>query len=98
VILQLEDLEKKIGVEGVKVSDYLDEVYEVQAKNFGILMNFLDEYQPRPFEKAWGNDPEYLAISRKYGIKNKSKSEARNDLSALKHHSRIRHGNSKVLR
>lgn len=58
-------------------------------------MNFLDEYQPRPFEKAWGNDPDYIAISRKYGLKTKHKSDARNDLSTLKHSSRIRNAGSK---
>lgn len=96
--MKLDDLEKKVGTEGAKLSDYLDEIYEVQAKNFGILMNFLDEYQPRPFEKAWGNDPDYLAISRKYGLKSKLKNEARNDLSAFKHHSRIRNATSRTYR
>mmetsp|Transcript_906 Transcript_906/g.903 ORF Transcript_906/g.903 Transcript_906/m.903 type:complete len:245 (-) Transcript_906:138-872(-) len=91
----LNDLENKLGREDIRVSDYLDEVYELQAKNFGILMNFLDEYQPRPFEKAWGNDPDYIAISRKYGLKTKHKSDARNDLSTLKHSSRIRNAGSK---
>ena len=41
-------------------------LYETQKKNYSIFLQFLAEYQPMPFNKAWGNDPEYRAITKSF--------------------------------
>ena len=93
--MQLDDLgEAMAGGDTTRSPDILDELFSVQSRNFGILMNYLDEYQPRPFVKAWGNDPEYNALGKKYGIKTNEKAKVRSTFATLKHSSRIKRGTS----
>jgi hypothetical protein len=39
-----------------------EELYQLQRSNAVKLRDFIDEYQPEPFTKSWGNDPDYLKI------------------------------------
>ena len=51
-------------------------------------MNFLDEYQPEPFVKAWGNDPDYKKLTKKYKVSKSDVSfKARATLAKMKHKS-----------
>ncbi len=48
-----------------KLSDELGEaLYLLQKMNAGRLKDMLTDYQPVPFGKNWGTDPEYLAMLR----------------------------------
>jgi hypothetical protein len=91
IVMQADALDKALEAEDCKNSpDILDDLFQVQSRNFGLLMNFLDEYQPRPFMKAWGNDPEYIALGKKYGIKSKEATKARTTFASFKHTHRIK--------
>mmetsp|Transcript_1821 Transcript_1821/g.2879 ORF Transcript_1821/g.2879 Transcript_1821/m.2879 type:complete len:248 (+) Transcript_1821:117-860(+) len=90
----LDSVDEILGKEDAKPSQSLDALYDMQTRNFGMLMNYLDEYQPRPFMKAWGNDPEYVALSRKYGLKGGEKTNVRSTFATFKHSNRIKRASS----
>ena len=49
-----------------KQADLLfDNLLNVQQQNVEHLKALFDEYQPKPFGKAWGNDPDYVNLSNK---------------------------------
>lgn len=76
------------GKDPKKAVDAVELLFQEQTKNFGILMNFLDEYQPEPFVKAWGNDPDYKKITKKYKMAKSDVSfKARATLATMKHKS-----------
>lgn len=87
----MDALDRALNSESSEQSpDILDDLYHIQSRNFGLLMNYLDEYQPRPFMKAWGNDPEYIALGKKYGIKSKEGAKVRTTFATFKHAHRIK--------
>ena len=58
--LQYDKLREQIGAFR---SEHLAEgLFTVQKENYIKLKHKLDEYQPQGFGKAWGNDPDYIAI------------------------------------
>ena len=67
--------------EAKKVSRAL---YEAQKKNYSILLQFLAEYQPMPFNKAWGNDPDYRALTKSFD-RMKKPPGFRNSVARLRH-------------
>ena len=87
--LQFNELDELLGGNDSKRAvDAVEELFQEQTKNFGLLMNFLDEYQPEPFVKAWGNDPDYKKITKKYKIGKSDQSfKTRATLATMKHKS-----------
>jgi len=84
------------GDEPKKTVEAVENLFQEQTMNFGLLMNFLDEYQPEPFVKAWGNDPDYKKLTKKYAIKKSDQSyKARATLATMKHKSA--HSSSKKM-
>jgi hypothetical protein len=76
------------GDDPKKAVDAVETLFQEQTKNYGLLMNFLDEYQPEPFVKAWGNDPDYKKLTKKYKIGKSDQSfKARATLATMKHKS-----------
>ena len=66
----------------------VEELFREQTSNYGQLMSFLDDYQPEPFVKAWGNDPDYKKLMKKYKIDKSGESfKARATLATMKHKS-----------
>lgn len=58
--LQYEQLREEVGAYR---SEHLAEgLFTVQKDNYVKLKHKLEEYQPQGFGKAWGNDPDYIAI------------------------------------
>ena len=58
--LQYDKLREQVGAFR---SEHLAEgLFTVQKENYIKLKHKLDEYQPQGFGKAWGNDPDYIAI------------------------------------
>jgi hypothetical protein len=49
----------------VNASKLADKLYDAQIKNFAFLLNYMDEYKPTPFTKAWGNDADYKKLTAK---------------------------------
>mmetsp|Transcript_16396 Transcript_16396/g.14797 ORF Transcript_16396/g.14797 Transcript_16396/m.14797 type:complete len:283 (+) Transcript_16396:2-850(+) len=64
-----ETLEKELEiakqVNDIKVNELEECLYVLQMKNYKAFSSFIKEYQPNPYNKAWGNDPDYIAISKK---------------------------------
>ena len=61
---------------GLKRAEYLAEgLFTIQKENYTKLKKVLTIYQPQGFGKAWGNDADYLAISKllKKRLKNMDK-------------------------
>jgi hypothetical protein len=89
LLLQFNELDDLLGGDDPKRTvDAVEELFQEQTKNFGILMNLLDEYQPEPFVKAWGNDPDYKKLTKKYAIKKSDQSfKTRATLATMKHKS-----------
>lgn len=73
------------GNDPKKCVEVVESLYQEQTRNFDFLMKYLEEYQPEPFVKAWGNDPEYLALTKKYGMKSDQTFKARATLATMKH-------------
>ena len=46
----------------------LDNLLLVQQQNIEQLKLMFEEYQPNPFGKAWGNDPDYVNLSNKLKV------------------------------
>jgi hypothetical protein len=68
--------------------DAVEALFQEQTKNYGLLMNFLDEYQPEPFVKAWGNDPDYKKMTKKYKVAKSDQSfKTRANMASIKHKS-----------
>lgn len=45
-----------------------DKLFELQKKNSERLKEHFAAYQPNPFGKAWGKDPDYIALSDKLKV------------------------------
>jgi hypothetical protein len=46
------------------VEELSDALFILQRMNAEKLSNMVTEYQPQPFSKSWGSDPEYAKLSR----------------------------------
>ena len=51
-------------------------LYAAQKQNYDKLMEFITSYQPSPFSKAWGNDPEYIELCKKFSAKDSQTSSS----------------------
>jgi hypothetical protein len=58
--IQYEQLREEIGA--FRSEHIAEGLFTVQKENYMKLKHKLDEYQPQGFGKAWGNDPDYIAI------------------------------------
>lgn len=47
-----------------KASELADALYFLQRMHSDRLNDLIAEYKPEPFSKAWGSDPEYIALSK----------------------------------
>ena len=45
-----------------------DQLFELQKRNSEKLKDHFASYQPYPFGKAWGKDPDYVALSEKLKV------------------------------
>jgi hypothetical protein len=45
-----------------------DQLFELQKRNSEKLKEHFAVYQPNPFGKAWGKDPDYIALSDKLKV------------------------------
>lgn len=60
--LQYEKLRDEVGA--FKAEHLAEGLFTVQKANYAKLKDKLEEYQPQGFGKAWGNDPDYIAIMK----------------------------------
>jgi len=60
--LQYEKLREEVGA--FKAEHLAEGLFTVQKANYTKLKDKLDEYQAQGFGKAWGNDPDYIAIMK----------------------------------
>ena len=60
--LQYEKLRDEVGA--FKAEHLAEGLFTIQKENYTKLKNKLEEYQPQGFGKAWGNDPDYIAIMK----------------------------------
>ncbi len=42
-----------------------DNLLKLQKRNIEKMKDIFKEYQPSPFSKAWGGDPEYAELSKR---------------------------------
>jgi hypothetical protein len=62
--LELEIEQAKENNDTQLVEDLSDALLLVQRMNLEQLSNLVTNYKPTPFTRNWGNDPEYLAMSK----------------------------------
>ncbi len=63
---ELEEIYQRLKDEGGKpAQDAFENMYNVQKSNAIRVKEMIDDYQPAPFARAWGNDSDYLSISNK---------------------------------
>ena len=65
--LQYEKLRDEVGA--FKAEHLAEGLFTIQKENYTKLKNKLEEYQPQGFGKAWGNDPDYIAIMKEFRAK-----------------------------
>ena len=46
------------------ISEACDLLYDMQQDHYDRVMEFVEEYMPRPSGQAWGGDPEYFKMMR----------------------------------
>lgn len=55
----------QVSPDELRVDALQDSLFELQKKHSDQLKDLFDDYQPQPFGKAWGNDPDYIELSEK---------------------------------
>jgi hypothetical protein len=47
-------------------------LYESQKRDYETLIDYINIYQPEPFNKAWASDIDYINLIKKFQIKDKA--------------------------
>ena len=71
-IFQEENLQRYKEEGGPEYNKNALKLYDLQKSNYDCLMSYINRYQPDPFSKAWGNDPDYLELCRSLAAKSTS--------------------------
>lgn len=59
------EYEKMKAEDSIRASTIIEELMQKQLENSDSLKAFFSDYQPVPFGKAWGKDPDYIKMTKK---------------------------------
>jgi len=71
---RIEELQLEVEYDRLRDNDdpeaesVAEALYSVRKRNSGGLLEMIDDYQPLAFGRAWGNDPDYINITRKLNV------------------------------
>ena len=70
---RIEELQLEVEYDRLRDNDdpeaesVAEALYTIRKRNTESLLEMIDDYQPLAFGKAWGNDADYIGITRKLG-------------------------------